>query len=561
MKLLDFGIARLVGEDGGRAASAHTPGYSSPSRLSGERSTPTDDVYALGVLLDQLVSGTAGVDDDLRAVAAMAAQPDAALRYGAVSELIADLDRWQRHEPVSARPPDRVHSLRLLWRRNRLGVAAAVLLAVTALAMTVMFLQASNARDAAEQRFAETRELSNFLVSDVVTDLETMPGTGPMRQRIADQARLALERLSQVPGAPIDLQIETANAYARVGEILAAEDLREVMDPATGDAVLARAEAALRDLHQQMPDRADLRLSLARTLYARAVFAGEAQIDQVSAFTILTEVDEVLAPVLAAEPDHFSARLICARAQMLRADSHSTEAQYTEALAALALADGFIEGLAPAGARQAADLALVREQIATLRGDAVWYGGDPAGSVAHYLAGREALADPALSHDVRVLKRRAYTTFTAASALFEVGRQAEAVAISEAGLADIELLRRFDDSASARRMENIVREEYSYELQNIGRIAEAYRQNDLAIAGYRENARLQPGNYQVLRALPVALRPSGILYLETGNLAKACERFAEAEAVWARLERQNRISDFDRQNDVAANRALLERCG
>ena len=36
VKLLDFGIARLVGEDGGRASSAHTPGYSSPARISGE---------------------------------------------------------------------------------------------------------------------------------------------------------------------------------------------------------------------------------------------------------------------------------------------------------------------------------------------------------------------------------------------------------------------------------------------------------------------------------------------------------------------------------------------
>jgi serine/threonine protein kinase len=61
VKLLDFGIARLVGEDGGGQSSAHTPGYSSPARLSGERSTPTDDVFALGVLLDQLIAGVAGV--------------------------------------------------------------------------------------------------------------------------------------------------------------------------------------------------------------------------------------------------------------------------------------------------------------------------------------------------------------------------------------------------------------------------------------------------------------------------------------------------------------------
>jgi tetratricopeptide (TPR) repeat protein len=128
-------------------------------------------------------------------------------------------------------------------------------------------------------------------------------------------------------------------------------------------------------------------------------------------------------------------------------------------------------------------------------------------------------------------------------------------------LAEVERLRRFDDSASARRMENIVREEYSYELQNTGRIAEAYRQNDLAIAGYRENARMQPNNYQVLRALPVALRPSGELYRDTGNPAKACERFREADAIWTRLARENRVSAFDFGNDVKLIKARLANCG
>ncbi len=559
VKLLDFGIARLVGEDGGKAGNAHTPGYSSPARRAGERSTPTDDVFALGVLLDKLIDGAAGTDGDLRAVAAKAAQENASLRYGAVSDLIADLDRWQRHEPVSARPPGRRRGALLVWRRNRLLIASGAALVIVAVAMTGLFLHAASARDSAEQRFAETRSLSNFLVSDVVTDLETMPGTGPMRQRIAERASVALEKLGQVPGAPIDLQIETANAYARVGEILAAEDLRDVMDPATGDAVLARAEQSLRDLHRRLPGRDDLALSLARTLYARALFAGEARIDQPQAFAALAEVDRLAAPLIARDPDHLAARMIRARAEMLRADSHSIEADYPNAIAALRRAAALTAGLTPQTPRQRADLALAREQTATLMGDAVWYGGNHAGALPHYVAGRTSLADQALGKDVRVLKRLAYTTFTVASSLFAQDPD-EAIAISEAGLADIARLRRFDDSVSARRMENIVREEYSYELQSVGRIAEAYRQNDLAIAGYRENARMQPGNYQVLRALPVALRPSGELYRDTGQPALACARFREAAAIWARLARENRVSAFDQGNDVALIRERLARC-
>lgn len=560
VKLLDFGIARLVGEDGGRASSAHTPGYSSPARLSGERSTPTDDVFALGILMAQLIAGVAGIDADLRAIAAKAASEEVDQRYGAVSELMADIARWQGNKPVTARPPSRPRALALLWRRNRLLVVGATLLTITAVAMTLMFMQANTARDAAEQRFAETRNLSNFLVSDVVTELETRPGTGPMRQRIADRARIALEKLSEVPGAPVDLQIETASALARVGEILAAEDLRDVMDPATGDAVLGRAEAALRRLHGQMPGRNDLRLSLARTLYARALFAGEATLDQQRTMRRLGEMDRLLNAAFVRRPDQFSARLFRAKGEMLRANSHSNEADYARAISAIRRARAHISRLVPQTPRQAADLALAREQVATLMGDAVWYGGDQPGALAHYVEGRNALSDAALGSDVRILKRRAYTTFTVASSLFALGRPAEAVAMSEAGLADIERLRRFDDSVSARRMENIVREEYSYELQAIGRLAEAYRQNNLAIAGYRDNARMQPNNYQVLRALPVALRPSGEMYRDTGNTELACARFREADAIWARLAHANRVSAFDQGNDVRLVRAGLANC-
>jgi hypothetical protein len=80
--------------------------------------------------------------------------------------------------------------------------------------------------------------------------------------------------------------------------------------------------------------------------------------------------------------------------------------------------------------------------------------------------------------------------------------------------------------------------------------ADTYRQNDLAIAGYRKNARLQPNNHQVLRVLPDALRPSGEMYRDTRNPAKGCERFREADAIWTRIAQANRISKFDLDNDV-----------
>jgi eukaryotic-like serine/threonine-protein kinase len=560
VKLLDFGIARLVGEDGARASSAHTPGYSSPARISGERSTPTDDVYALGVLLKALTDGVAGVDGDLRAVTAKAASDDVAARYGAVSELVSDLERWKQHKPVSAQVPDRMRWFLLLWRRNMLLILAGLLLSATALVTTFLYIRANEERAVAEQRFSETRSLSNFLVGDVVRDLEAMPGTGPLRQRIAERARGTLERLSKVPGASIELQVETANAYARVGEILSAEDLRDVMDPATGDAVLAKAETYLRSLRAQMTERTDLRIMLARTLLARAVFSEVAKIDHETMDKHLDELVTLLDPVLEKEPGNTAVQLLRLKADVLRGYSQSREAEYANAISTSQAALKRAKSIRPTNIRERVELALMEEQSHTLIGDSTWYGGDPPGALVHYQRGKAVLDAPGLGSDVRILKRKGFTTYTVASSLFSLGQPEKAVEMSESGLAAIARLRLFDDSASARRIENIVREEYSYELQNTGRIAEAYKQNDLAIAGYRENARLQPNNYQVLRALPAALRPSGEMYRDTGNPAKGCALFREADAIWTGLAKANRVSEFDAENDVTLIKSRLAKC-
>ena len=512
------------------------------------------------MLLQALTDGVAGVDSDLRAVTAKAASDDVAVRYGAVSELVSDLERWKQHKPVSAQVPDRMRWFLLLWRRNRLLILAGLLLSATALVTTFLYIRANEERAVAEQRFSETRSLSNFLVSDVVRDLEAMPGTGPLRQRIAERARATLERLSKVPGASIELQVETANAYARVGEILSAEDLRDVMDPATGDAVLAKAETSLRSLRAQMPERTDLRIMLARTLLARAVFSEVAKIDHETMDKHLDELVTLLDPVLEKEPSNTAVQLLRLKADVLRGYSQSREAEYANAISTSQAALKRAKSIRPTTIRERVELALMEEQSHTLIGDSTWYGGDPSGALVHYERGKAALDAPGLGSDVRILKRQGFTTYTVASSLFSLGQPEKAVAMSESGLAAIARLRLFDDSASARRIENIVREEYSYELQNTGRIAEAYKQNDLAIAGYRENARLQPNNYQVLRALPAALRPSGEMYRDTGNPAKGCALFREADAIWTGLAKANRVSQFDAENDVTLIKSRLAKC-
>jgi eukaryotic-like serine/threonine-protein kinase len=173
-RLLDFGIAKLVTGDEEELTRADelalTPSYASPEQLRGETVTTATDVYGLGLLLHQLLTGRApfghlqgrrdpgsippppsrarmGVDPvtpadrrhrrrlrgDLDRIVMMALRPEPERRYPTVGELERDLERWRRQLPVAATPDTLAYRLRkLAARRAGAVVASALVLAVGA---------------------------------------------------------------------------------------------------------------------------------------------------------------------------------------------------------------------------------------------------------------------------------------------------------------------------------------------------------------------------------------------------------------------------------------------
>jgi hypothetical protein len=170
VKLLDFGIAKLLGpETGGDAlltqtARAATPAYAPPEQSAGGVITVAADIYSAGVLLFELCTGArpfahappaeaaplassradakaAGMDDvrdlprqlrgDLDAIIACALSPDPAARYVAATAFDDDLERWQRGLPVRARRIGWLTHSQKFVRRNRLGVALGAVLALS----------------------------------------------------------------------------------------------------------------------------------------------------------------------------------------------------------------------------------------------------------------------------------------------------------------------------------------------------------------------------------------------------------------------------------------------
>lgn len=167
-KLLDFGIAKVLGEYGYRSQEtlsypALTPQYASPEQVTGAPLTTASDVYSLGALLFELVTGELPYDvanaspgelaqtvvntpprpfpdtirasgsADLELIVGKALRKDPERRYTSASELAKDLENLAQHRPVSARADSLGYRISRFVRRNRAACALG-LIAVSAVA-------------------------------------------------------------------------------------------------------------------------------------------------------------------------------------------------------------------------------------------------------------------------------------------------------------------------------------------------------------------------------------------------------------------------------------------
>jgi tetratricopeptide (TPR) repeat protein len=569
VKLLDFGISRLL-EDAAEAegddapSMAQTPAYASPQQARGERPTPLDDIYALGVLLKDLTTGCGGEDDDLKAVAAKASARAAEARYPAVGDLAADVRRWQAGYPVLARPAGRARLALKFWRRHRLPVslsAAAVAGLIGAVAVTTTLdLQAEAARRQAEQRFAEVHAMSRFMLRDVTDSLERFPGAEQLRHDLADRARGYLEGLSRTPNASRDVRLEAAQGYAKTGEILARSSMQNLGDPVAGKAALTRAEVILRALDAERPGDPDVQLALAKTLLSRAAIASTDDNDKAGALTILGVACPMLDRVIAARPAMTAARLARWDCDLSRGNVLSDEARFAE-LVALMQATWAREKDVPAGDDPENLRPIYSGMTLNLLGDGLFYLDRKAEGLAWYLRSAQVLETARRTRpDIRVSDRLALTQYNIASGLSDMNRSAEALPWIDRAVEVVNEMRAFEDSPRARHVESIVRLQRAVNLGELHRYAEAIAEGEADVARRRAKAGENPHDYEGRRAYAVGLRPMGELYWSAGRRDQACATWRQTRAEWDRLAAGGGLMGFDRTAEVTFVDKLLRRC-
>jgi tetratricopeptide (TPR) repeat protein/tRNA A-37 threonylcarbamoyl transferase component Bud32 len=183
VKLLDFGIARLLGEVAPESTGtpmelrSFTPSYAAPEQLRAAPVTTATDVFALGVVLFRLLTGrlpfeprvdpdevaaAAGLAPDLDAIIATTLHVDTERRYSTVQELRADLERWLNDEPVTAfAEGGQGYRLGKFLRRHRTGSALATAAMTAILVASGVALWQSRV---AQRAAADQQQLNAFLM-------------------------------------------------------------------------------------------------------------------------------------------------------------------------------------------------------------------------------------------------------------------------------------------------------------------------------------------------------------------------------------------------------------
>jgi eukaryotic-like serine/threonine-protein kinase len=281
VKLLDFGIAKLVAGDSVHTAvdaRPLTPAYASPEQLAGGPITTATDVYQLGLLLRELLTGVrpgrrdgrreevtsrisrmvvqpfeglpppaerashrgtsperlaGALRGDLEQVVSKAVRPEPEERYPSAGDMAADIRRHLQGRPVLAHPQSVLYRARKFAGRNRWGVLAAsamtLLLLGYGVTLVVQNRRVATERDRAAQEARKAAEVTEFMVDlfHAADPNRTGGSEISVQELLRDGARQLREETVAEPGVRAAMLTAIGRSFSQLGYYQEAEEQLE----------------------------------------------------------------------------------------------------------------------------------------------------------------------------------------------------------------------------------------------------------------------------------------------------------------------------------------------
>jgi len=323
VRLLDFGIAKqlesldLAVDQTMTGFRMMTPAYASPEQVRGDRVGVSTDVYSLGVILYELLTGQLPFDlsgltpaeagtvitehepgkpsaavrrstgsaaysrflslgktawADLDGLCLNALHKDPSRRYPSVEALIRDIDHYLNGEPLEARPDAWQYRIVKFVRRNRRAVAVTAVSAILIVGLVVFFtLRVAKARDAALAEAARTQRIQQFMINLFQGgDAAAGPSESLRVITVVNRGVQQAKNLSHDPKVQAELFENLGSIYQKLGKFDEADgllrsaldrrkslfgaDSREVAESLTALGLLRSDQAHLEEAEQLVRD-------------------------------------------------------------------------------------------------------------------------------------------------------------------------------------------------------------------------------------------------------------------------------------------------------------------
>jgi len=246
IKLLDFGIAKILEESEPNHIEfrAMTRAYASPEQMNGESTSTASDIYSLGVILAELLSGChpkaefrkencspIPVSKELQVVINKAMQDDPTERFDNVSQLGDEIRNWMAQRPVVTFSRKPLYRLNKWMNRNRMASFIAIF---SVISITILILVYTNELKNETER-AQNEALRATRIASVLGS--SLRSIDPMQNRGEELSALGMVDMSTAyinnelvddPRTRSELLITMANIYANLVEHDSADSISAV---------------------------------------------------------------------------------------------------------------------------------------------------------------------------------------------------------------------------------------------------------------------------------------------------------------------------------------------